>query len=301
MPKKKNRETSRLTHLAKARQKRQRDIEGTPGAWYSSVPAANNSISAETPEGNNVMPLTHHQISHPERSLDPGSDGDHNNLISRGLDGTPEQAKAAELSRKRPRASGQSGRTISRKKKAWKDLEAQGYMTLPDFFTRVTAKAEQSARLSALVAAVAAKPRSLHDVLNNPEEEEREQEDRRTAEERNIKTAVVLHNHKHRLEPNASRDMAQQLGFDGVDTPCVIEIDSEPIQVEDAQSEPSRPSPLESERAHPIDDEIDSRSCWKASPALFEESEESGDGCTTVGDDDESKTGAPSLRLIQRD
>ena len=84
-------------------------------------------------------------------------------------------------------------------------------------------------------------------------------------------------------------------------TPCVIEIDSEPIRVEDAQSEPSRPSPLESERAHPIDDEINSRSCWKASPALFEESKESGDGCTTVGDDDESETGAPSSRLIRRD
>ena len=225
MPKKRNRETSRLTHLAKARQKRQRDIEGTPGVWFFLVPAANNSIFAETPEGNNVMPLTHHQISHLEWSVDPGSDGDQNNLISRGLDGAPEQAKAEELSRKHPRASGQSGRTISQEKKAWKDLEARGYMTLPDFFTRVAAKAEQSARLGALVAATAAKPRSLYDMPNNPEEEEREQEDRRTAEECKIKTAVVLHNHKHRLEPNASRDMAQQLGFDGVDTPCIIEID----------------------------------------------------------------------------
>ena len=40
MPKKKNRENTRLAHLAKARQKRQRNVEGTPGAWYSSVTAA---------------------------------------------------------------------------------------------------------------------------------------------------------------------------------------------------------------------------------------------------------------------
>jgi hypothetical protein len=81
MPKKKNRKYTRLTYLAKVRQKKQRDIEGTSGAWYSLVPAAINSISVEFPDGNNVM---QHPILHPEWSMGPGNewnDGDHNQLI----------------------------------------------------------------------------------------------------------------------------------------------------------------------------------------------------------------------------
>jgi hypothetical protein len=307
MPKKKNRENTHLTHLAKARQKRQRDVEGTPGAWHSSVPAAINLISAESPDGNNVM---QRPISHPEWSMDPGSegdDGDHNKPIAMVLDGALEQA---DQPRKRPHTAGQSERTLSRKKKAWKNMEAKGYVTLPDFFVRVAVKAEQKAKLDALVAAAAAEPRSMQNKLKIQEEEESEPEDRRTAEKHNLETAVALHNHKHTQEPNASKDMGQQCGFDGVDTSCVIEIDSEsePTQVE---SEPSGSSPIESERVHHIEDESkhahhiedksDAGSRQKASPALFEESEESSDRCTTLGDDDEPYHLDTPSGLMQRD
>jgi hypothetical protein len=189
-------------------------------------------------------------------------------------------------------------------------MEAQGYVTLPNFFVRVAVKAERKAKLDALVAAAVAKPGSMQNALNIQEEEESEQEDiqadqdKRTAEKHNLKTAVALHNHKHTLEPNASKDMGQRCGFDGVDTSRVIEIDAEPIHVEtEPSSTMSRSSPLESERAHHIEDESDAGSCRKASPALFEESEESSDGCITLGDDDEpydSDTPSES-RMIRRD
>ena len=294
MPKKKNRENTRLTHLAKARQKRQRNVEGTPGAWYSSVTAAINSISAESPHGNNVM---QHPFSHPESSGDERNDG-----------GALEHAEQVEQPRKRPHPSGQSERTLSRRKKAWKDMAAQGYVTLPNFFVRVAVKAEQKAKLDALVAAAVAKPRSMQNALNIQEEEESEQEDiqvdqdRRTAEKHNLKTAVTLHNHKHTPEPNASKDMRQRCGFNGVDTSCVIEIDAEPIHVESKPSGTvSRLGPLESERACHIEDRSDAGSCQKASPALFEESEESSDGCMTLGDDDEPYNSETPSRIIRRD
>ena len=241
-----------------------------------------------------------HPFSHPESSGSERNEG-----------GAPEHAEQVEQPRKRPHASGQSSqseRTLSRRKKAWKDMEAQGYVTLPNFFVRVAVKAERKAKLDALVAAAVAKPGSMQNALNIQEEEESEQEDiqadqdKRMAEKHNLKTAVALHNHKHTLEPNASKDMGQRCGFDGVDTSRVIEIDAEPIHVEtEPSSTMSRSSPLESERAHHIEDESDAGSCRKASPALFEESEESSDGCITLGDDDEPYDSDTPSRMIRRD
>jgi hypothetical protein len=49
MPKKKAREYSHIISLAKARQKRRQNIEGTRGAWYFFLLTVRSSISAKSP------------------------------------------------------------------------------------------------------------------------------------------------------------------------------------------------------------------------------------------------------------
>ena len=64
-----------------------------------------------------------------------------------------------------------SERTLRRQKQAERKMAAQGFTTLADFLQWKAAKAEQEARLSALVAAAtAAQTRSIQQ--NIPEEEE---------------------------------------------------------------------------------------------------------------------------------
>jgi hypothetical protein len=63
-------------------------------------------------------------------------------------------------------------------------------------------------------------------------------------------------------------------------------------------------SPLKGEHACHIEDkshENDAEMCWKTSPEVFEESEESNNGYMTLGDDDEPYGSDTPLRLIQHD
>ena len=114
------------------------------------------------------------------------------------------------------------------------------------------------------------------------------------AKEHNSKTASELHIHKHTLETNATSDMAQPCGFDGMTTSHIIEVvsDPEPIQNDvETQSElsgmMSRFSSLEREHAHHIQGPSDSKSCWKSSRMPVEESEESSNGCKTLSDNND--------------
>jgi hypothetical protein len=199
----------------------------------------------------------------------------------------------AEPSRKRAHPSGQSERTISRKKLALKKLEAQGFLTLQNFYGNVAEKKEQKARLDASVAAAASKFRSMQKKPDNQEEEE---------SEHNIKTTCKLHNHKHTLEPEASKGMVQLCGSDGVATSCVIEIDPEPVEIKDSddeveiQSDPSgnasSSGPPESKHMEHIQAAKNLESC---SPIPVEELEESS-SCTASSNDGESDSKrAPSM------
>ncbi|KAH9172180.1 hypothetical protein EDB89DRAFT_1967082 [Lactarius sanguifluus] len=72
------------------------------------------------------------------------------------------QRRAAEAEgsrRKRTHYTGQSERTIGRQKKALRDLQAQGFHTLPDFFRQKAEKAMQKAKIEAMAAAATARLR----------------------------------------------------------------------------------------------------------------------------------------------
>ncbi|KAH9041804.1 hypothetical protein EDB84DRAFT_933253 [Lactarius hengduanensis] len=72
------------------------------------------------------------------------------------------QRRAAEAEgsrRKRTHYTGQSERTIGRQKKALRDLQAQGFHTLPDFFRQKAEKAMQKAKIEAMVVAATARLR----------------------------------------------------------------------------------------------------------------------------------------------
>ena len=53
------------------------------------------------------------------------------------------------------------------------------------------------------------------------------------AKDCNSKTTFALHNHKHIMEPSASRNTVQHHGLDGVSTPHVIEINPKSIETEE--------------------------------------------------------------------
>jgi hypothetical protein len=82
---------------------------------------------------------------------------------------------------------GKSERTIRRQKKALRDLQAQGFQTLPDFFRRKAEETKKKDDFEAMVAAVKAKLRALQ-AAN--EEEESSGSDTEAEEEEDPK--VVL-------------------------------------------------------------------------------------------------------------
>ncbi len=72
------------------------------------------------------------------------------------------QKRAAEAEgsrRKRAHYTGKSDKTIRRQKKALRDLQAQGFHTLPDFFMQKAEEAKQKAKMEAMVAAATARLR----------------------------------------------------------------------------------------------------------------------------------------------
>jgi hypothetical protein len=57
--------------------------------------------------------------------------------------------------------SGKSGRTLRRQKKTLRDLQAQGFQTLPNFFKRKAEERDEMDKFKAMVARVEAKLRAL--------------------------------------------------------------------------------------------------------------------------------------------
>ncbi|KAN0134954.1 hypothetical protein V8E53_007328 [Lactarius tabidus] len=57
--------------------------------------------------------------------------------------------------------SGKSGRTLRRQKKTLRDLQAQGFQTLPNFFKRKAEERDEMDKFKAMVARVKAKLRAL--------------------------------------------------------------------------------------------------------------------------------------------
>ena len=272
--------------------------------------------ATEAPDGNDI---THLPIPGPEQSMDLDSEGDrggHNNEIAECLQYAQERAVLTEHSREHSYASvashypGQSERTMSRKRLAQRKLAAQGFTTLPDFLRQMAEKTKQQAKLDALVAVAAARPRSMQTRWQIQEEEEEAGDDSTMAKEHNSKTASALHIHKHTLETIVTTDMAQPRGFDGVTTSCIIEVASDPKPIQndverlETQSElsgiMSRSSSLEREHAHHIQGPSDSESCWKSSRMPVEESEESSNGCETLSDDDDPDSECPPSKTTRR-
>ena len=214
----------------------------------------------------------------------------------------------AEHSRKRPHAphySGKSERTLSRQRLNLRKLEAQGFMTLPNFFAKVAEKEKQKAKLDSLVAAAAVKPGS---VPYNQQQKESELGDKTTAKDCNSKTTFALHNHKHIMEPSASRDTVQHHGLDGVSTPRVVEINPKPIEAKEDPENETEPGSItprsslpESECADEIQEITTPVSCWRSSPIPVEESTESDSSSSSVSasseDDNTESSGSPSDSL----
>ena len=134
---------------------------------------------------------------------------------------------------------GQSKRTMSRKRLAQRKMAAQGFTTLPDFLRQMAEKKKQQSKLDTLVAVAAAQPRSMQTRWQIQEEEEEEGDGSTMAKEHNSKTASELHVHKHTLETNATTDIAQPCGFDGVTTSCIIEVASDPEPIQNDVETPS--------------------------------------------------------------
>ena len=77
--------------------------------------------------------MVHLQTLSQDWSIDPDSEGNDNVVTSAGQ----EQAEHSKHSRKCTHpsySSGNSERTLSRKRLAFRKLKAQGFMTLPNFF-----------------------------------------------------------------------------------------------------------------------------------------------------------------------
>lgn len=147
-----------------------------------------------------------------EGSQGISSEGDGAGHIRHAVDVVPsaqDQVLAVENPRKRMRAAdcpGRSERTLSRQKLARRKLAAQGFTTLPDFLRQKREKAEREGKLAALVAAaIAARPRSARHVTLEEEE--------------------------------GSGDDSEMVVEKSNPMPCVIEVDSEPIEVEDSEDE----------------------------------------------------------------
>ena len=107
-------------------------------------------------------------------------------------------------------------------------------MTLSNFFIKVAKKKIKKAKLDALVAAATAGHRSEQETLDDGDQEIR-QEDKITM------AAGSNSNHKHTLEPSASKDMGQQCGFAGVTMSSVIKAKSKPIDVNEEEESKSKP------------------------------------------------------------
>ncbi|KAH8999499.1 hypothetical protein EDB92DRAFT_970524 [Lactarius akahatsu] len=110
------------------------------------------------------------------------------------------QRRAAEAEgsrRKRTRYTGQSERTTRRQKKALRDLQAQGFHTLPDFFRQKAEKAMQKAKVEAMVAAATAR-------LRYREEEEESSGTETTADECYFKIVSEPGTTEGTLEPSAT-------------------------------------------------------------------------------------------------
>lgn len=217
--------------------------------------------------------------------MDLSHEGDCNGRdrdITHVLQSAPEEAVAAlvaaEKSRKSthaPHFPGNSERTLSRKRQAWRKLAAQGFTTLPEFLRQKAEDEERKARLAALVAAHAsAWPRSMQDTHIREEEE----------------------------EESASGDEIIEMRAEEFNPKTT------PIQVEDVENIRSKPTETESrfssrerDRARRIHDPSDLRSSLEASPTPLEESEESSSCCETLSDDDEPDSESHPSKKMQHD
>ena len=114
-------------------------------------------------------------------------------------------------------------------------------MTLSNFFIKVAKKKIKKAKLDALVAAATAGHRSEQETLDDEDQEIRQEDKITMAAGSNSKIAFPLHNHKHTLEPSASRDMGQQCGFAGVTMSSIIKAKFKPIDVDKEEESKSKP------------------------------------------------------------
>ncbi|KAH9054157.1 hypothetical protein EDB87DRAFT_1580659 [Lactarius vividus] len=159
---------------------------------------------------------THLTISssedHPRVGLDGGGDGDETSganpdiiteltaleHFSSVLQSAQRRAAETEGSRrKRTHYTGQSERTMSRQKKALRDLQSHGFHTLPDFFRKKAEKAMQKAKMEAMVAVATAR-------LRYGEEEEESSGTESVADECYFKIVSKPGTTEGTLEPSAT-------------------------------------------------------------------------------------------------
>ena len=88
---------------------------------------------------------------------------------------------------------GKSERTIRRQKKALRDLRAQGFQTLPDFFEKKAKEKDERDKFKAMVARVKAKLRALQGAEEEESGTETETEDK-DEDEDNFKPDTLTSN-----------------------------------------------------------------------------------------------------------
>ncbi|KAH9065131.1 hypothetical protein EDB83DRAFT_2675115 [Lactarius deliciosus] len=154
-----------------------------PGGWFvvamdyiseAVYPSQSTDLVPSSPPPDTTTHLTiSSSEDHPRAGLDGGGGSDEASgaspditeltaleHFSSTLQSAQRRAAEAEGSRrKRARYTGQSEGTIGRQKRALRDLQAQGFHTLPDFFRHRAEKAMQKARIEAMVATATARLR----------------------------------------------------------------------------------------------------------------------------------------------
>lgn len=96
----------------------------------------------------------------------------------------PESAQASAADGKHAHAArGKSDRTIRRQKKALRDLQAQGFQTLPDFFRKKAEERDKMDKFEAMVARVKAKLKALQSAREEEELEARSESESESEDE----------------------------------------------------------------------------------------------------------------------